>query len=84
MDGLGLEEIDGRQARAMLESENARFVAERPKSTALLQRGRGSMPRGVPTSWMDDLYEHPPVWISEGKGAEFPFPRSVRYQSSIR
>src|SRR4051794_39164894 len=69
MDGLG--EIDGKQARAMLEAENARFVAERPKSTALLQRGRRSMPRGVPMSWMDDLYEHPPVWISEGKGAHF-------------
>ena len=38
---------------------------------ALLERARTSMPRGVPMSWMDDLYEHPPVWVSHGKGAHF-------------
>lgn len=63
--------IDGKQARAMLEAENARFAVERPKSMALLQQARKSMPRGVPMSWMDDLYEHPPVWVSHGKGAHF-------------
>jgi glutamate-1-semialdehyde 2,1-aminomutase len=63
--------IDGARARAMLEVENARFAAERPKSMALLQRARTSMPRGVPMSWMDDLYEHPPVWVSHGRGALF-------------
>ena len=55
----------------MLEAENARFAVERPKSMALLERARKSMPRGVPMSWMDDLYEHPPVWVSHGKGAHF-------------
>jgi len=49
--------------------ENARFVAERPKSVALLERSRQTMPRGVPMSWMDDLYEHPPVFVAEGRGA---------------
>jgi glutamate-1-semialdehyde 2,1-aminomutase len=29
------------------------------------------MPRGVPMAWMDDLYEHPPVWVSHGEGAYF-------------
>jgi glutamate-1-semialdehyde 2,1-aminomutase len=29
------------------------------------------MPRGVPMSWMDDLYEHPPVWVAEGEGSHF-------------
>ena len=38
---------------------------------ALLERARGSMPRGVPMAWMDDLYEHPPVWISHGEGSSF-------------
>ena len=51
--------------------ENARFVAERPRSMALLERARGSMPRGVPMAWMDDLYEHPPVWVAHGDGAGF-------------
>ncbi len=61
--------IDVEHARALHEAENARFVAERPASMALLERARASMPRGVPMSWMDDLYEHPPVWVSHGKGA---------------
>ena len=29
------------------------------------------MPRGVPMAWMDDLYDHPPVWVSHGEGAHF-------------
>lgn len=29
------------------------------------------MPRGVPMSWMDDLYEHPPVFVERGDGARF-------------
>jgi glutamate-1-semialdehyde 2,1-aminomutase len=55
----------------MLAAENERFVADRPESTARLQRARGTMPRGVPMSWMDDLYEHPPVWVTHGEGAHF-------------
>jgi glutamate-1-semialdehyde 2,1-aminomutase len=63
--------IDVSRAEALLEAENGRFAAERPKSMALLERAQRSMPRGVPMSWMDDLYEHPPVWVAHGKGAEF-------------
>jgi glutamate-1-semialdehyde 2,1-aminomutase len=55
----------------MLAAENERFVEERPQSTARLERARGTMPRGVPMSWMDDLYEHPPVWVTHGTGAYF-------------
>ena len=55
----------------MLAAENERFVAERPQSTARLERARRTMPRGVPMSWMDDLYEHPPVWVTHGAGAYF-------------
>lgn len=35
------------------------------------EQARGFMPRGVPMSWMDDLYEHPPVWVSHGEGSSF-------------
>ena len=52
-------------------AENERFVAERPRSTERLERALKTMPRGVPMTWMDDLYEHPPVWVSHGKGAYF-------------
>jgi glutamate-1-semialdehyde 2,1-aminomutase len=52
-------------------AENARFVAERPRSMALSRRARRSMPRGVPMAWMDNLYEHPPVWVAHGEGSSF-------------
>ena len=57
-----------RRVRALAEAENARFVAERPRSMELQERARRSMPRGVPMAWMDDLYEHPPVWVVARRG----------------
>jgi glutamate-1-semialdehyde 2,1-aminomutase len=55
----------------MLAVENERFVTERPQSAARLEQAQRTMPRGVPMSWMDDLYEHPPVWVTHGEGAYF-------------
>lgn len=49
--------------------EDARFVAERPRSQALLEQSREMMPGGVPMSWMVGLYDHPPMFIAEAKGA---------------
>ncbi len=63
--------INPARVRELEELENARFVAERPRSMALQARARHSMPRGVPMAWMDDLYEHPPVWVSHGTGSSF-------------
>lgn len=57
--------------QALTEAENAHFVAEHPRSMALSEQARRSMPRGVPMAWMDDLWEHPPVWIDRGQGARF-------------
>jgi glutamate-1-semialdehyde 2,1-aminomutase len=54
---------------ALLSRETGRFVADRPQSKAQLERSRASMPRGVPTSWMQNSYDHPPVWITHGSGA---------------
>jgi glutamate-1-semialdehyde 2,1-aminomutase len=28
-------------------------------------------PRGVPMAWMDDLYDHPLLWVSHGRGSRF-------------
>jgi glutamate-1-semialdehyde aminotransferase len=61
--------IDRHRLDSLEARENARFEAERPKSMALLERSRRTMPRGVPMSWMDDLYEHPPVFVAHGHGA---------------
>jgi glutamate-1-semialdehyde 2,1-aminomutase len=63
--------IDLARVQELRKPENARFVAERPRSMALQERARRSMPRGVPMSWMDDLYDHPPVWVAEGEGSQF-------------
>jgi glutamate-1-semialdehyde aminotransferase len=63
--------IDPARVEALADAENARFVAERPRSMELGERARRSMPRGVPMAWMDDLYEHPPVWVARGEGAHF-------------
>jgi glutamate-1-semialdehyde 2,1-aminomutase len=65
-DWIDLERIE----KLKLE-EDARFLTARPRSIALLERGRQSMPRGVPMSWMDDLWDHPPIWVAEGSGAHF-------------
>ncbi len=74
-----LSNIDRDRVKGLEQVENARFVAERPRSLALSQRGRESMPRGVPMAWMDDLYEHPPVWVTEGEGAHFTDVDGHRY-----
>jgi glutamate-1-semialdehyde 2,1-aminomutase len=34
-------------------------------------RAARTMPRGVPMSWMDELYDHPPLWVSHGEGSRF-------------
>jgi glutamate-1-semialdehyde aminotransferase len=63
--------IDPGKVQVLEERENARFVAERPRSMELLERARRSMPRAVPMAWMDDFYEHPPVLVDRGEGATF-------------
>lgn len=74
-----LRGIDSERASALAREENARFVAERPRGMELLERARGSMPRGVPMAWMDDLYDHPPVWVDGGDGAYFTDVDGHRY-----
>ncbi|MBI3647648.1 MAG: aminotransferase class III-fold pyridoxal phosphate-dependent enzyme [Actinobacteria bacterium] len=51
--------------------EDASFAAARPRSLALWNRGKRSMPNGVPMSWLRTSYDHPPLFISEGEGARF-------------
>ncbi len=63
--------LDPERLKRLEHEEYARFIAERPRSMAHTERARGSMPRGVPMSWMDDLYEHPPLWVSRGEGSRF-------------
>jgi glutamate-1-semialdehyde 2,1-aminomutase len=64
--GIAREQIE-----RLISRENERFVTERPHSSAQLERSRATMPRGVPMLWMEDLYDHPPVWVTYGSGAYF-------------
>lgn len=61
--------IDPARIEALETRESERFVATRPRSMALLERARRTMPRAVPMSWMDDLYPLPPVFVESGDGA---------------
>src|SRR5712691_4480239 len=69
MANLGL--IDLERVGKLKQEEDARFVAERPRSMALLERGHWSMPRGVPMAWMDDFWDHTPMWVAQGSVAYF-------------
>jgi glutamate-1-semialdehyde 2,1-aminomutase len=63
--------ISERRVKELLALENARFTGDHPRSVALRERARSSMPRGVPMSWMESLYEHPPVFVESGQGSHF-------------
>src|SRR6476659_10074948 len=52
-------------------SEDDRFAARTPRSRALLERSRQSMPAGVPMAWMAGLYRHHPIFAARGEGACF-------------
>ncbi len=55
----------------LTQRENQRFLAMRPKSQAVLERARRSMPRGVPMSWMTSLYHHALFFVAEATGIHF-------------
>jgi glutamate-1-semialdehyde 2,1-aminomutase len=61
--------IDRRRIVEMREREDARFIAERPRSARLLEEARGAMPGGVPMSWMVSLYDHAPIFVECAEGA---------------
>ena len=64
--GVPADRVAAMQAR-----ESARFAAAHTRSAALLEQARASMPRGVPMSWMESLYEYPPVFAATGSGSRF-------------
>ena len=63
--------MDQARIGALAVAEEQRFRDIRPRSMAATSRATRTMPRGVPVSWMDELYDHPPVWVSHGAGARF-------------
>jgi len=63
--------VDQAKVKALAAAEEKRFRDDRPRSVEATSRAARSMPRGVPMSWMDELYDHPPLWVSHGAGSRF-------------
>jgi glutamate-1-semialdehyde 2,1-aminomutase len=71
--------IDRARMADLAAREASRFRAERPRSLALAEAARRSMPNAVPMAWMAGLYSHPPVFAAEGSGAWFSDVDGNRY-----
>lgn len=71
--------VDPARIAALKAREDAAFRAARPRSMALIERARRTMPCGVPMSWMASLYDHPPIFAAEGEGAWFSDVDGHRY-----
>ncbi len=76
---MSTERIDRAGLCSLREQEDAEFVRRRPRSRELLERGRASMPGGVPMSWMAGLYEHAAIFPVAGDGAWFEDVDGHRY-----
>jgi glutamate-1-semialdehyde 2,1-aminomutase len=63
--------VDQAKIEALAAAEERRFTGDRPRSMAATAQATRTMPRGVPVSWMDELYDHPPLWVSHGAGSRF-------------
>jgi len=64
-------DIDRERLQRIKDREDAAFVAGHPRCLEIWERAKGSMPNGVPMSWHRTSYDHPPLFVAEGKGARF-------------
>lgn len=78
-ESLGISRIDLRRVEELKQREDAAFIEARPRSAALLERARRSMPLGVPMSWMDWNFDHPPIFVDTADGAYFTDVDGHRY-----
>src|SRR6202047_3529484 len=62
--------IDRDRLKSLMQSEQQKFIAERPKSKALFERARKSMLGGVPMNWMAKWAGAFPPFVREAHGAE--------------
>jgi len=66
-----MRQIDRNRLQLLMEREQRRFVAERPKSAALFERARRSLLGGVPMNWMVKWAGAFPPFVREARGSEF-------------
>ena len=63
--------LDRTRLKSLAEREQKRFVAERPKSQAIYERGKKSLLSGVPMNWMVKWAGAFPPVVREAQGAHF-------------
>jgi glutamate-1-semialdehyde 2,1-aminomutase len=63
--------IDRTRLQSLMQREQQKFVADRPKSAALFERARKSLLGGVPMNWMTKWAGAFPPFVREARGAEF-------------
>src|SRR6266702_6545257 len=63
--------INRDRLKSLLQSEQKKFIDERPKSKALFERARKSLLGGVPMNWMAKWAGAFPPFVREAQGAHF-------------
>jgi glutamate-1-semialdehyde 2,1-aminomutase len=63
--------IDRERLQSLMQSEQQKFIKQRPKSKALFERARKSLLGGVPMNWMVKWAGAFPPFVREAHGAEF-------------
>jgi glutamate-1-semialdehyde 2,1-aminomutase len=71
--------IDRSRVRAVIATEEERFVRDHPKSKRLFERARRSMIGGVPMNWMIEWPGPFPIFGREAKGATITDVEGHRY-----
>ena len=63
--------IDRTRLQSLMQREQQKFVADRPKSATLFERARKCLLGGVPMNWMAKWAGAFPPFVREARGAEF-------------
>ena len=63
--------INRDRLQSLMQSEQKKFIDERPKSKALFERARKSLLSGVPMNWMAKWAGAFPPFVRDASGAEF-------------
>jgi glutamate-1-semialdehyde 2,1-aminomutase len=71
--------VDHDLVRELKSREDAIFRDRHPRSIALRERGRASMPNGIPMAWHMSSYHDLAPWAADGAGARFTDVDGVTY-----
>ncbi|HTT33043.1 MAG TPA: aspartate aminotransferase family protein [Candidatus Acidoferrum sp.] len=66
-----MKTIDRSRLKKLQQREEARFIAEHPKSAELYKRAQNSLLGGVPMSWMKKWAGAFPIFVQSARGAHF-------------